>query len=61
LLTGILAALLGTLAPAIGAALAGSWQVLTLVVATLLLLLMLSLMIRGVVGLVRIMSSGSTA
>lgn len=54
--TGIVAALLGTLAPSIPSALEQSWQVVTLTVATLVLLLVASLLIRAGVGLIRIVA-----
>jgi hypothetical protein len=55
---GLLAALVGTLAPAVPQRLQESWPILTLAVSTLLLLLILSLLLHGVVGLVRIVIRG---
>jgi len=59
LATGLLAALLGTLTPSIPAALERSWQVVTLTVATLMLLMMVSLMARAGVGLVRLLAASA--
>lgn len=58
LLAGLGAAGAGLIAPDVGAALAGSWPILTLTVATLLLLLLASLLIRGAIGLVRTLAQG---
>lgn len=58
LITGLLTALAASLVPAMAEALQKSWPVLTLTVATLLLLLLASLAIRGVVGLVRMLAQG---
>ena len=56
--TGLLAALLGNIAPGVSEWLIASWPVLTLTIATLVLLLMASLVIRGVIGLVKILARG---
>ena len=58
LLTGVLAAVLGSVFPSVPQSLAGSWPVVTLTVATLMLLLMASLLIRGLIGLGQMLAKG---
>lgn len=56
LLSGLIVALLGSLTPSIEAAVLSSWPVLNFAVGMLLFLLLVSLLISGVVGLVRILA-----
>ena len=58
-LLGLLAALAGSLFPAGREAIVSSWPVLSFSVAALLLLLMLSLVMRGAVGLGKLLLSGA--
>ncbi|MEE8168948.1 MAG: hypothetical protein V3T70_00235, partial [Phycisphaerae bacterium] len=58
LLTGVLAGIVGTFTGGLADALHRSWPIITLAVATLLLLFMASLTIRGVIGLGRMLSKG---
>jgi len=57
LVLGLLAALLGTVLQVTSAAIEHSWTVLTFSVATLLVLLLLSLLVRGAVGLIRTLAA----
>lgn len=56
LIFGVLAFLLGQISPATTESLSGAWPLITFCVAVLLLLLMVSLIIKGGVGLIRILS-----
>jgi len=58
-LLGLLAALVGSLVPAGREAVVSSWPILSFSVATLLLLLLISLTMRGVVGLAKLLVSGA--
>ncbi|MBN1346382.1 MAG: hypothetical protein JXQ73_27085 [Phycisphaerae bacterium] len=55
-LVGLAIALLGSAAPSTVTALKGSWPILSFSVGVLLLLLMITLIVRGVVGLIRVLS-----
>jgi hypothetical protein len=58
-LLGLLAALVGGLVPAGREVLVSGWPILSFSVAVLLLLLVISLMVRGAVGLVKLLASGA--
>lgn len=58
LLTGILAAVVGTIVPSVPESLNRSWPIVTLTIATLVLLLMASLLIRGAVGMAQMLAKG---
>lgn len=58
LLTGLFAGVLGSFVPAVPEAIHSAWPAVTLTVATLLLLLVASLIVRGVTGLIRILAKG---
>jgi hypothetical protein len=59
LLTGVVIAIVGAIVPQAQALLHSGWPVLSLVVATNLLLLVLTLLARGTVELVRVLSGKS--
>jgi hypothetical protein len=56
-LVGVLVAMLGTAVPSVLDAVLGSWALLTFSVGVLLLLLMVSLMVRGLVGLIKVLAT----
>ena len=56
LLSGLVIAILASVASPVESAVLSSWTILTFAVAMLLFLLIVSLMITGVVGLVRILA-----
>ena len=58
-LVGVLAAVIGTVSETLPQHIEGSWLVLSLTVATLLFLLLLSAVVRGSVGLVRLLIHNS--
>ena len=58
LLAGIVIGVLGSFIPAVNGAVLSSWSVLSFAVGTLLLLLMISLIIRGLVGLIMTLVKG---
>lgn len=57
LLVGVLVAVLGSAVPSVLDAVLGSWTVLTFSVGVLLLLLMASLIVRGLVGLIKVLAT----
>ncbi len=57
LLVGLLVAAVGTTTPKVTEVILSNWPVLSLSVGTLLLLLMISLLIRGVVGLIKVLTT----
>jgi hypothetical protein len=58
-LLGLLAALVGSLFPAGRQAIVSGWSILSFSVTALLLLLLISLVMRGVVGLAKLLMSGA--
>ena len=58
-LLGLLAALVGSLFPAGREAIVSGWPILSFSVTALLLLLLISLVMRGIVGLAKLLMSGA--